>query len=59
MESSDALAMMRAESPESPLWIEGDANSLHTLFLILLDNAVKFTSPRKAGSRQWAVGSGQ
>jgi heavy metal sensor kinase len=34
------------ELPQSPLWIEGDANSLRRLFLILLDNAVKFTPPQ-------------
>jgi len=37
---------LRAELPESPLWIEGDANSLRRLFLILLDNAVKYTPPQ-------------
>jgi len=35
-----------AELPESPLWVEGDANSLRRLFLILLDNAVKYTPPQ-------------
>jgi heavy metal sensor kinase len=34
------------ELPASPLWIEGDANSLQRLFLILLDNAVKYTPPQ-------------
>ena len=29
--------------PEAPVWIDGDANSLLRLFLILLDNAVKYT----------------
>jgi len=57
VQRSDALSMTRAELPESPLWIQGDANSLRRLFLILLDNAVKYTSPRKVGSRQWAVQS--
>jgi heavy metal sensor kinase len=33
------------ELPESPVWIEGESNSLQRLFLILLDNAVKYTSP--------------
>jgi heavy metal sensor kinase len=37
---------LRTDLPESPLWIEGDAPSLRRLFLILLDNAVKFTSPK-------------
>jgi heavy metal sensor kinase len=36
----------RAELPQSPVWIEGDPNSLRRLFLILLDNAVKYTPPR-------------
>jgi heavy metal sensor kinase len=35
-----------AELPQSPLWIEGESNSLRRLFLILLDNAVKFTPPQ-------------
>jgi len=34
------------ELPESPVWIEGDSNSLRRLFLILLDNAVKYTPPQ-------------
>jgi signal transduction histidine kinase len=34
---------LQTEFPESALWIDGDANSLRRLFLILLDNAVKFT----------------
>jgi heavy metal sensor kinase len=37
---------LRAELPETPVWIDGDANSLRRLFLILLDNAVKFTPPQ-------------
>jgi heavy metal sensor kinase len=37
---------LRAELPQSPVWIDGDANSLRRLFLILLDNAVKYTPPR-------------
>jgi heavy metal sensor kinase len=37
---------LRAELPESPVWIDGDANSLRRLFLILLDNAVKYTPPQ-------------
>jgi heavy metal sensor kinase len=36
----------REELPASPVWIEGDSNSLRRLFLILLDNAVKFTAPK-------------
>jgi signal transduction histidine kinase len=34
------------ELPESPLWIEGESNSLRRLFLILLDNAAKYTPAR-------------
>jgi heavy metal sensor kinase len=37
---------LHVEVPEFPLWIEGDANSLRRLFLILLDNAVKYTPPQ-------------
>lgn len=29
--------------PGGPLWVEGDANALRRLFLILIDNAVKYT----------------
>jgi len=29
---------------EKPVWIQGDAVSLHRLFLILIDNAVKYTA---------------
>jgi signal transduction histidine kinase len=36
---------LRAELPESPLYIDGDASSLRRLFLILFDNAVKYTPP--------------
>jgi heavy metal sensor kinase len=36
----------REELPASPVWIEGDSNSLRRLFLILLDNAVKYTAPQ-------------
>jgi heavy metal sensor kinase len=31
--------------PQRPLWIEGDPNALGRLFLILVDNAVKYTPP--------------
>jgi signal transduction histidine kinase len=31
------------EITNSPLWIQGDASSLRRLFLILIDNAVKYT----------------
>jgi heavy metal sensor kinase len=37
---------LHAELPESPVWIDGDTNTLRRLFLILLDNAVKFTPPQ-------------
>jgi heavy metal sensor kinase len=30
--------------PETPLWVSGNAPSLRRLFLILIDNAVKYTS---------------
>lgn len=29
--------------PENPLWVQGDSSSLERLFLVLLDNAVKYT----------------
>jgi heavy metal sensor kinase len=29
--------------PESPVWVQGDAASLQRLFVILIDNAVKYT----------------
>jgi heavy metal sensor kinase len=29
--------------PEKPLWVQGDSPSLERLFLVLLDNAVKYT----------------
>jgi two-component system, OmpR family, heavy metal sensor histidine kinase CusS len=31
--------------PAQPLWIRGEANSLRRLFLILIDNAVRYTPP--------------
>jgi signal transduction histidine kinase len=31
------------QSPQSPVWVNGDTNSLRRLFLILLDNSVKYT----------------
>lgn len=34
----------RASAPHNPLWVEGDAASLERLFMILLDNAVKYTA---------------
>jgi heavy metal sensor kinase len=33
----------KEEITNSPLWIQGDASSLRRLFLILIDNAVKYT----------------
>jgi len=35
-----------SELPQSPLWIEAESNSLRRLFLILFDNAVKYTPPQ-------------
>ncbi|MGH9358050.1 MAG: HAMP domain-containing sensor histidine kinase [Terriglobia bacterium] len=29
--------------PDDPIWVQGDAQSLHRLFLVLIDNAVKYT----------------
>ncbi len=35
----------RDHIPTQPLWIRGEANSLRRLFLILIDNAVRYTPP--------------
>jgi len=49
------------EIPREPVWIEGDFPSLRRLFLILIDNAVKYTPPQgqvkvSVSSRDgWAV----
>ena len=33
----------RRQIPNQPVWIKGDSHALHRLFLILIDNAVKYT----------------
>jgi signal transduction histidine kinase len=33
----------RASVPKQPIWVQGDGSSLERLFLILLDNVVKYT----------------
>jgi heavy metal sensor kinase len=41
---AEAKQLKFSESiPEAPLWVQGDAASLERLFVILLDNAVKYT----------------
>jgi heavy metal sensor kinase len=35
--------VLRARLPEEPVWVLGDVHALRRLFLILLDNAVKYT----------------
>ena len=35
--------LFQQQLPDSPVWIKGDATSLRRLFLILIDNAVKYT----------------
>jgi signal transduction histidine kinase len=34
---------IRAQLPEQPVWVQGDAAALERLFLIFLENAVKYT----------------
>ena len=34
----------RESLPQNPLWVQGDSASLERLFMILLDNAVKYTA---------------
>jgi heavy metal sensor kinase len=48
---------IEARLPEGPVWVNGDAHSLRRLFLILLDNAIKYTP---AGGRcEATVDSGE
>jgi heavy metal sensor kinase len=35
----------REQIPEEAIWVKGDRNALRRLFLILIDNAVKYTPP--------------
>jgi signal transduction histidine kinase len=44
-----------AQLPETSLWVNGDRDALRRLFLILLDNAVKYTPA--GGSMAVAVGA--
>lgn len=34
-----------ATIPDAPIWVRGDTNALRRLLLILIDNAVRYTSP--------------
>ena len=49
------------EIPREPVWVEGDLPSLRRLFLILIDNAVKYTPPQGqikvsiSGREGWAI----
>jgi heavy metal sensor kinase len=44
--------------PETPVWVEGDASLLRRLFLILLDNAVKYTPPQGQITVSLSAGNG-
>jgi heavy metal sensor kinase len=45
----------KAVVPETPIWVHGDAHALRRLLLILIDNAVKYTTP--TGSVSFALQS--